>query len=195
MSDLNSESYAAIRSAVEALSPRWAEQITWAQNVKRPASPEDMASELIFVICNSGMKHTVARQIFDRVMNNALWIDKPVYPATFKHVGKSAAIEKIWHERERLFAELLTLTDAQMIEWCSNIPWIGGITKYHAAKNLGADVAKPDRWLERIARGNHETVDSLCCRLARDTGDRIATVDLVLWAAAANGIPVPGLAP
>lgn len=181
------DQYCAIRTAVAALSPHWADQIEWSQRVKRPERPDDMAEELIFVICNSGMQHRVARLIFNRVMD-AIYSRSPVYPTAFRHPGKSAAIEKIWRERETLFVQLLALSDAEIVEWCGSLPWIGGITKYHAAKNLGADVAKPDRWLERIARDSGETVAALCQRLATTSGDRIATVDLVLWCAAANGI-------
>ena len=60
------------------------------------------------------------------------------------------------------------------------------ITCWHLAKNYGHDCAKPDRYLTRIAgaEGTHD----LCARLAKETGDRIATVDLVIWRAANLGL-------
>ena len=66
--------------------------------------------------------------------------------------------------------------------WLQTLPFIVPITVYHLAKNYGFDCAKPDRHLVRIAgaEGTHE----LCARLARETGDRIATVDVVIWRAA-----------
>ncbi|GMN03051.1 hypothetical protein MTsPCn3_17820 [Erythrobacter sp. MTPC3] len=67
------------------------------------------------------------------------------------------------------------------------MPWIGPITVYHLAKNLGADVAKPDVHLERLARGDKTTSQTLCRRLSRWTGYRVATIDTVLWRACANG--------
>jgi len=32
-----------------------------------------------------------------------------------------------------------------------SFPYIGGVTAFHLAKNLGADLAKPDRHLSRLA--------------------------------------------
>ena len=76
------------------------------------------------------------------------------------------------------------------VDRCASLPWIGDITKYHLAKNLGANVAKPDRWLVRLADAEKTTVDQLCRRLAIATGDRVATVDVVLWRACAVGVLV-----
>ena len=39
----------------------------WSENCEPPASAEAFARETIFVICNSGMKNTVAQGIFNRV--------------------------------------------------------------------------------------------------------------------------------
>ncbi len=171
--------------------PQWGQSYDWAQSVGRPQSAEEMALELVFVICNSGMKNTVARGIFERV-RESLVTRGTVVPDAFAHPGKVAAIEDIWRRREALFAECLATADVDLPAWCEKLPWIGGITKYHAAKNLGADVAKPDRWLERLAVRAGTDVDALCRRLAAASGDRIATVDLVLWWGCAFGhVDVP----
>src|SRR3546814_7328949 len=37
------------------------DDIQWAENTKPPEHAEEFATETIFVICNSGMKHTIAR--------------------------------------------------------------------------------------------------------------------------------------
>lgn len=168
--------------------PKWAGQFDWAESVTRPADAEAMARELIFVIANSGMKNTVARTIYRRVMAALEAGQDP--SCAFGHAGKAAAMARIWRERERLFHELAALTDADIADWCARLPFIGAITKWHASKNLGADVAKPDRWLERVATLSNETVTQLCARLAQTTGDRVATVDLVIWWAMAHGILV-----
>lgn len=179
------QDYSAIREAVAIHG--WSDEIQWSEGVTRPATAEAMAGELIWVIINSGMSHKVTRGIQARVNAN-LAAGIPVFPTAFKHPGKAAAIDLIWQTRADLFQQLTVLTDEAMIDWCGEIPWIGSITKYHAAKNLGADVAKPDRWLERIAAVSGETVQDMCVRLATCSGDRIATVDLVLWRAAATGL-------
>lgn len=162
---------------------------TWSQGLRAPETAEDFAQEYTWVVLNSGMKNTVAQKIWDRV-RPLLLAGQPIAPA-FGHRGKVAAIEDTWRRRvERLAEFRATSSDADAVVWCETLPWIGAITKYHLAKNLGADVAKPDRWLARLAKVTGETVDGLCRRLALETGDRVATVDVVLWRACAVDVLV-----
>lgn len=160
------------------------EDIAWAQELQTPANPDQFALEAIFVICNSGMKNTVARGIFQRC--TAALQDSSAVFAVFKHPGKAAAIETIWRDRERLWDGYLSAADK--LAFLQGLPWIGGITKYHLAKNFGADVAKPDVHLVRLADREGCAVQALCERLANDVGLRVATVDTVLWRACANGV-------
>ncbi|TCU34078.1 hypothetical protein [Rhizobium azibense] len=167
-----------------ALGQQGMDDIAWSENIKPPESAEDFAFEAIFVICNSGMKNTIARRIYDRVAEQ-ISIGKPVREV-FGHPGKAAAIETIWLNRADLFARYFTAADK--VEFCASLPWIGGITKFHLAKNFGADVAKPDVHLQRLAEREGVTAQLLCERLAEATGYRAATVDVLLWRACANGI-------
>ncbi len=115
-------------------------------------------------------------------------------PATsvFGHRQKASAIDAFWQDRERHFSKYYTLkTDDEIVAWCRSLDWIGGKTKCHLAKNLGVDCAKSDRWLERVAAETGETVKSMCKRLAECTGDRVATVDSVIWSACEHGIYKP----
>lgn len=158
--------------------------IEWSENIQEPTDPAEWALEAIFVICNSGMKNTVARRIFDRIVA-ALNEGRPVSEA-FGHKGKVGAIEHIWNNRDELLVRYQQATDK--LEFCGSLPWIGGITKYHLAKNFGLDVAKPDVHLQRLADLEGTTVDALCRRLAVETGFRVATVDVLIWRACAEGI-------
>lgn len=171
-------------SLVLALGDIAAEDIEWAESLTPPRDAEDFALEAIFVIANSGMKNTVARGIYDRCAA-ALRAGTPV-AQVFRHPGKAAAIETIWRDRVQLHAAFLAAADK--LAFCESLPWIGGITKYHLAKNFGADVAKPDVHLQRLADREGCTAQELCERLAKATGYRVATVDTVLWRACANGI-------
>jgi hypothetical protein len=158
--------------------------IDWSERASEPATADDFAREAIFVICNSGMRFTVAQGIFDRVMA-ALIAGKSASDA-FGHKGKSGAIDYIWKERERLLGEYLIAPDK--LAFCESLPWIGGITKYHLAKNFGADVAKHDVHLQRLADREGTTPQALCERLAKKCGYRTSTVDLILWRACAIGL-------
>src|SRR3546814_9833700 len=74
------------------------DDIQWAENTKPPEHAEEFATETIFVICNSGMKHTIARKIFDKCMEA---IANGVSCATvFGHKGKSAAMRSEEHTSE-----------------------------------------------------------------------------------------------
>ena len=77
--------------------------------------------------------------------------------------------------------------DQALLDFCDSLPWIGGITKYHLAKNFGAQVAKPDVHLVRLAEREGCAPQQLCERLAAATGWRVITVDTLLWRACANG--------
>ena len=162
----------------------YADEIEWAQTVGAPKSAEEMAGEAIWVILNSGMKNQIARQIMDRVWPAVMAGESA--SSQFGHKGKSAAIDYIWHNRERLLCEFIAADDK--VEWCESLPWVGKITKWHLAKNLGVDCAKPDRWLVRLASRAGADVHELCQRLADQSGDRVATVDLVLWRACNLGL-------
>ena len=164
------------------------EDIHWSESLTAPDSAETLAREAIFVICNSGMKWEVARPIFERVMHSLEGFGV-ICEGVFGHKLKCKAISYIWKNRDRLFAEFVALGDDEArLEWCDALPHIGRITKYHLAKNLGVNVAKPDRHLERLSLASGETVQGMCERLSREHGDRAATVDVVLWRACACGI-------
>lgn len=172
------------RRVVTALGQIALDDIEWANSCREPEDAEDFAKEAIFVICNSGMKNTVARGIYNRV-GEAIHAGRSAGTA-FGHKGKSAAIDDIWRRRDELLAAYLAATDK--VEFCASLPWIGHITKYHLAKNFGAQVAKPDVHLQRLADREGATAQALCERLAAETGHKVPAIDTVLWRACANGI-------
>ncbi|CAN7245541.1 hypothetical protein LJR175_001009 [Variovorax sp. LjRoot175] len=62
------------------------------------------------------------------------------------------------------------------------LPYIGPITAVHLAKNLGFDVAKPDRHLVKLKeRFGFGSVDAMCTTISGESGDPVRVVDLVLW--------------
>lgn len=162
----------------------YAHEIDWSENIEPCVDADVFAEEIIFVICNSGMKATIARPIYDRVIA-ALRAGRPAASA-FGHAGKVASIQAIFDTRHELFDAYAAADDKHA--FLLAIPWIGSITVFHAMKNLGVDCMKPDRHLERIAAHVGEDPHDLCARLARESGDRVATVDLVLWRASELGI-------
>lgn len=158
--------------------------IAWAENLKPPSNAADFALEIIFVICNSGMRFTVARGIYDRVHEELL--ARNTATTAFGHPGKVKAIDFIWKERIRLYDNYMSTDDK--LGYIAALPWIGEITKYHVAKNFGLPYAKPDVHLQRLADTFRTTPQQLCEDLAKASGYSVATIDTLLWRAAAVGI-------
>lgn len=181
MDNLTAETF---RTIIVLLGQQADDDIAWSEGIQPPENAEDFAMEAIFVICNSGMKNTIARKIFNKIV---IAIGEGQSASTvFGHAGKAAAIDDIWRRREELLHAYFNAADK--VEFCATLPWIGPITKFHLAKNFGADVAKPDVHLQRLADREDCSVPALCARLALATGYRVATIDVVLWRACANGI-------
>lgn len=158
--------------------------IDWSESIRPPEDADKFASSAIYVICNSGMRVTVAAPIAERCIVALLSGDSAT--GVFGHPGKAPAIDYIWEQREELFSRYCAGKDK--VEVLADLPWIGPVTKYHLAKNLGIDTAKPDVHMERLARRERTKTLTLCRRLARQTGYRVATIDSVLWRACADGL-------
>ena len=154
--------------------------IEWAENVKKCKDSASFCQEYIWVICNSGMKNQIAEIIYKRILQAI--IDHVDISEVFGHKGKVKAIKSMikWHRTR--FA--LYLKSEDKLGFCQSLPYIGKITKYHLAKNLGENVIKPDRHLSRIAKQYNTDPFILCQKLSERLGENLHTVDVVLWRAA-----------
>lgn len=168
------------------------------RDIGLPATPEQMAAEIIWIILCAGRSAQAARTIEKRVWA-AIEAGKPAVEA-FGYRAKAKAIDRAWRERDSDFSALRELGDTspeRLVEWCGSIPYVGDDTKFQLAKNFGADLCKPDIWLCRLAgipdkprravRFRFPACMALCHPLAEAVGDRIATVDTLLWLACNKG--------
>lgn len=153
--------------------------IEWQRNVKPCSSSVEFHGETCWVILNSGMKEQIARIIWNRIKD--AWAKGVDISTVFKHQGKVKAIKYVTENHNYLFHGYLDAEDK--IEYLQTIPFIGGITKYHLAKNLGHDCVKPDRHLVRIANQYGMTPDQLCEKVSKETGEKKCVVDIVIWRA------------
>jgi hypothetical protein len=161
----------------------YAKEVDWSDSIMPCTSASKFLDEYVWVVLNAGMKEQVARKIFERIQN-AIQAGIPLLEV-FGHKGKVAAIErmlKCYHEEFKLFQKA-----KDKLKRLESLPWIGKVTKYHLAKNLGIRVMKPDRHLVRIAEQYDTTCTELCLSLAAATGDKLVTVDTVIWRAANLG--------
>lgn len=162
----------------------YGEEIEWAKNLRPCTNAFDFWVEYSWVVVSSGIKNQVARIVWNRILN--AMIDGGRVSDVYGHKAKAAAIEQMWNLQAETFREYLGANDK--ISFLANLPWIGEITKFHLAKNLGIPVCKPDRHLVRIARKYGLTPDAMCERLSREMGDSIAVIDSVIWRAGNLGM-------
>lgn len=154
-------------------------EISWAENVKLCNDSHTFTNETIWVILNSGMKEQIARKIYNRIMD-AIKEGKPL-SEVFRHKGKVKAIDDVINNSSNYFNAWNH--SGHSVDYLETLPFIGKITKYHLAKNLGLDFCKPDRHLERIAKEYRTTPEIMCTELVKETMDRIGVVDIIIWRA------------
>jgi 3-methyladenine DNA glycosylase/8-oxoguanine DNA glycosylase len=81
-----------------------------------------------------------------------------------------------------------SMSEAGALAFFRSHPFIGPVTQYHLARNLGFNVVKPDVHLVRLAKKfSFEDADALCSAISREVGLRKGLVDLVLWRYCASG--------
>jgi len=175
--------------------PDATEMVEWSAAIAPPPDAAEMAGEIIWIILCAGRSAQAARTLSKRVWE-ALDAGKSAFEA-FGYRAKALAIDRAWRERETDFAALqkvlATASVNRLLEWCRSIPFVGDDTQFQLAKNFGADFAKPDIWLCRLSgfpdkprravAKRFEACMGLCRSLAEASGDRVATVDSLLWLA------------
>ena len=132
--------------------------------------------EYAWVVISSGISNKAATSVFTKLMETR-------NIGVVKHPGKNKALKKADCDYLDWFSHLQKCkTDEERIKFIQTLPYMGPATSYHLARNLGIDVAKPDRHLVRIAEHfNYDDVQQMCKFISSQTGDRIGTADIVLW--------------
>jgi ribonucleotide reductase beta subunit family protein with ferritin-like domain len=159
-------------------------EIDWSEDVKQPADSADFVLQFIWVVCNSGMKNQIAEKIYKKILTAIC--DHVDISDVFGHEHKVKSIKEVIKNQKEIFKKFQESDNK--IEFCKSLPHIGNITKYHLAKNLGVDCVKPDRHLVRIAKQHGLDVFEMCQKISDRIGDKLSTVDLVIWRAANLGL-------
>lgn len=151
--------------------------------------------ESAWVILCSGFRESVVRRIFDFVSlcfcdwESASTISESgtlcVKSARgrFRNERKLQAILDIACRVQRTgFPAFKAAVIADPVGELRRLPYIGPITVWHLAKNLGLNVAKPDRHLARLAvRLRYRDAAQLCAAVAEASCEKTNVVDLILW--------------
>jgi len=171
-------------------------EILWQDSINfDTVSESDFLRELSWVILTSGMKTKVVENCFQNIskcffnwkssMQILLNKEKCIEEALcfFNNPRKIIAIidaaQKIIQEG---FTHIKTEIIQNPLIKLQEFAYIGPITAYHLAKNIGIPVAKPDRHLVRIANNEgYDDVQELCSDLSKLSGDSIPIIDIIFW--------------
>jgi hypothetical protein len=158
-------------------------------------SETDLLREAAWVILCSGFRERIVRRVFDHIslcfcdwesasaILDADPICRTAAMASFRNPTKLRAIvAAARHVNEKGFAAFKQAVLAAPLFELQHLPHIGPVTVWHLAKNLGLDVAKPDRHLTRVSLTfGFDDADHFCTTLAKVIGERPKVVDLIVW--------------
>lgn len=174
----------------------YASEVSWQSGVSLDDMDEStFLRELAWVVLSAGMSERVIRGIFREL--SSCFLDWESSEAIVRHerLCYCQAIS-VFGNKRKISAILAaageihdmgfdTLKESMLrdpIDFLQKFPYIGPITAYHLAKNLGLPVAKPDRHLTRIAAlEGYSDVQLFCDEISQLTGDSVPVVDIVLW--------------
>jgi len=188
------ESYLAAREVV--ISKGYAAEIDWQDTRCLSLLLEsEFLEEAAWVVLSTGMRESVIRRYFPKISSAFLnWVSaativqnltscEATAVKVFNHPRKISAIGSICERIARTgFAAFREKIQSEGVDFLQTLDFIGPVTKYHLAKNVGLDVVKPDRHLVRWAKAaNFKYPKDLCQAIAEITGDKLSVIDLVLW--------------
>lgn len=168
----------------------------------------DFLRETAWVIFCSGFREDIVRRCFDLLSlcfcdwesaDEIVTNSKPCRSTALVLFGNHRKIDAVIGAARRVkdvgFSELKEAVLDDPIAELQNFPYIGPITSWHLAKNLGFRVAKPDRHLARLSSLlGFSDAHGLCEAVASSTGDSVDVVDIIFWRFAVSGYntSIPG---
>jgi hypothetical protein len=171
-------------------------ELAWQNSLTLASFTEsDLLRETAWVILCSGFREAVIRRHFDFIsLCFCDWESADLICQYAEHCRRTALarfanerkiqaiITTASHVQRIGFGEFKTCILNSPIEALRTLPFIGEITVFHLAKNLGFPTSKPDRHLRKLASSlGYSNTGSLCQELSQRTGDSIQVVDLILW--------------
>jgi hypothetical protein len=174
----------------------FAPEIDWQYSVSLYNLDEStLLRESAWVILSGGFRETIVRRRFPQISTAFLdWksASSIVQNAAkcknralrhFNHTGKIDAILSVASRiNQDGFYNIVREIVEDGIRFLQQFCFIGPVTSYHLAKNIGVPLAKPDRHLSRLSDNlGYNDVQQLCVDIAKATDEPIAVVDLVLW--------------
>lgn len=174
----------------------FASEIDWCDNRPSFADIDErrFLTEYAWVVFNSGMRNKViedkwvsltsAFQLFIPFMVSRF--SEQVREKALAIFGNHKKVDAVIKTAKKIVQEGFEKSMREQIkekplEYLETFPFIGPVTKYHLARNLGFDFIKPDRHLVRLASKFNMSPFELCQQIHDKTGRRLGTIDVILW--------------
>lgn len=171
-------------------------EINWQKNTRVENMEEsDFLRESAWVVLCAGMKESIVRKYFrnitlcffewqsaEKIVEMKKYCIEYAMKFFNNHRKISAIAEIAEHVVNIGFDKLKTILQEKPIAVLRTFPFMGPVTSYHLAKNLGLPFAKPDRHLTRISYSlGYTSVQDFCVKISKESGDPVPVVDIVLW--------------
>lgn len=155
----------------------------------------DFLRETAWVVLSAGFRERVLRNRFGLVSEafldwrsakeicDALPNCRTRALAAFNHTQKiDAILSTVRLCNEMGFPAIKQKIQAGGVDFLNQLAFIGPITSFHLAKNLGLPVVKPDRHLVRAASAaGYDCPISMCEAIASMVAEKLPVVDVVIW--------------
>ncbi|HYF92680.1 MAG TPA: hypothetical protein VD969_10535 [Symbiobacteriaceae bacterium] len=167
----------------------------WRSETPLTCTDRDLLGEYGWVVISCGLTPHVATKHWPRFTEAFLnW--QPLEVAGNRIAVRTAALNVMKNPRKidhvldfaddlarepGLMQRLAALELKQVLAKFATLPFVGANNRYHLARNLGWDVVVRTGPVPRLAAYLETTPEALCERIAGETGERVRTVDLVLW--------------
>ncbi|MBZ5505703.1 MAG: hypothetical protein LAO78_09460 [Acidobacteriia bacterium] len=194
------EFYVAEKKAIQ--ESQFGSELQWQVGLSSASFTEqELLREAAWVVLSAGFKESILRKAFSYIslcfcdwesarliVENATQCQSTALEA-FNNRAKIGAIVEIARIVNELgFEDITECILVDPVGTLQQLPYIGPITAYHLAKNLGFLYAKPDRHLTRLAAFfGFADAHRLCQVISENTSDPLNLVDLVLWRSAEQG--------
>lgn len=144
---------------------------------------DEFYSEYCYVVMASGFRARTAVTILPQVLAAAGNLQEMM--RYFGNRKKCEAMCTVYSFRNRWLSLRATFYDANSLQ--QSLPYIGPVTKFHLARNIGlsTDHAKPDLHLVRYAEVHgfvgEGRVQEMVANLAHLSGETVGVADFALW--------------
>jgi len=171
-------------------------EIDWQDGLSfETVSETDFLREMAWVVLSAGFREAVLRKRFHLISKSFLnWSSA----REISHAAQTCRTQamKVFNHRQKIdailhnvrlvcqagFPEIKSRIEHQGVQFLQELTFVGSITAFHLAKNLGLSVVKPDRHLVRTAKATgYACPTSMCEAIASVVAERISVVDVVIW--------------